>query len=140
MARVTGYLDDFITAVQKTYELTVPRLWLVAMSGSGSLSFRIATAKPQALRGLVVITSSAGNLEELVFPTSFPILMINGTRDVSYPIDDARAEYLALRARGVTMKMAELEADHYLFLSRPQDLRTIIETFRQEHSANNGAN
>ena len=36
VARVTGYLDDFITAVQSKFEISVPRPWLFALSGGGT--------------------------------------------------------------------------------------------------------
>ena len=57
--------------------------------------------------------------------------MISGTRDTSFPINDAREECRELKERAIRVKMAEVEDDHCLFLSRPQDLRNIIDTFRK---------
>ncbi len=135
VARVSGYLGEFISAVQSHFDIQIPAPWLVALSGGGPIAFGVAAANPQGLRGLVAVATSAGNAQGLRYPEGFPILMISGTQDPWFPIDDARGEFQNLKTQGIEVQMVEINDDHYLFLSSPQKLRRIIEQFRDQTSA-----
>jgi hypothetical protein len=123
------YLHDLKQCLARQHGMTFNRPWLYALSGGGPAAYWLVDADPALYAGLVALATAPLGEAPLAIPDGLPVLMINGTRDGQFPATDAMRDCLAMRKRGINCHFAEMDADHYFFLSRTQAMRDLIDVF-----------
>lgn len=132
--KVLRYLDTMLSHVEKTFGVSVKRPWLIGLSAGGQVGFDIANCEPgrKRFRGYVSIASDFGGATEPSFPATFPILMLNGTDDTDFSINNVRHTYNDLRQLGANIELHEMKgANHFFFLSRRAEMGELIREFLQ---------
>jgi pimeloyl-ACP methyl ester carboxylesterase len=145
--RVNSF-DDLVRVVLDTIDIPVD---LVAQSMGGVVAMRLALARPQSVRRLVLVATSGGvdlsqfDLEDwraeyrAEYPNALPFVTDHVQVDLSEPLSTLRAPTLLLWASGD--RISPPEVGHYLESKLPSGMARLVvlaygdHMFARDHAA-----
>ena len=103
-AVVHQYVRGLIENVEAKHGITIDRPWLFSLSQCGPTGFWLASEYPSDFKGYAAIATWAQEPGSLPVDREFPILMVNGDKDLPAEVqpvkDDLAARLLALALLG----------------------------------------
>ncbi|CAN91349.1 MULTISPECIES: alpha/beta hydrolase family protein [Sorangium] len=107
-------------------EVDRARIFLIGLS-NGAVGATAILQDPelaQQFRGFVLVSG----IGEVVQPNlGANVLLIAGTKDTRFPLDDIQRTTETLRGSGVHVKIETFPADHFLWLSHAREMTTTID-------------
>jgi predicted esterase len=119
-----AFLDEVLVDVrQRTGSKQTP--WLFALSAGGPAGFSFYNDTPDQFNGLICLASCPTVEQAAILKPQLRVLMLNGSKDDRFPIEQVRATILPFRSRLQHFKANEIDSDHFFLLTASE------ETFRQ---------
>jgi predicted esterase len=125
LQRIAETLQDF----QQRAGLELQTPWLFGVSAGGNGAFEMVDRThgcPDGFRGIVSIASAPWGQS---LKKKYPLYMVNGTEDESFPIDEMRCRFHQLQTRGADGEFREIHGDHYFILDKTRSVFRPIRKF-----------
>ena len=114
--RAMGLLEAFFDEVSEQYRVRPGEVILAGFSQGGAMTYRCGLPRPETFAGLVALSSSMPDPEELKtrLPAqrTQPIFIAHGIHDEIAPVDSARDAKAFLEAEGFSPRYKEYPMKH----------------------------
>ena len=123
------YLKAMLADAEQRLGIRLRKPWLMAISAGGRGGFSIYNHMPTTFAGYVCLASAPETPVARTLRQNLRILMLNGTTDAMVPIGLARKQADLARQAVPTLRMEEIEGDHFFLLSNRKETFGTIGRF-----------
>jgi len=129
-----AYVDEVCRDAEARFVLSLENKWLMGLSAGGPAGFRVMNSTPSDFQGYICIASGLPPKRAADMSFTQPILMLNGTNDIRFPIRSVRRGVAQMKTNGLFVEQKELDRDHFFLLTDRVATFQIIESFVEKHS------
>jgi len=123
------YLREMLADAEDRTGVRLARPWLMAISAGGRGGFLIYNRLPETFSGYVCLASAPETTTARRLRSDLRILMLNGTEDAMFTINSARRQAALAKRRVPTLRMQEIDGNHFFILSKREQTFEAIRDF-----------